>query len=163
MKTMIVALIAFAAAGAGGLYGWQQKSELDRTASALAAARDELARTTGELRSARELLAKANSELREQQAAAEKMRSERDVAVGILQQEKAYGERLRAELTLAQQQLAFVRTRQSQFAPPSILQPQQPMIIRAIPAPRPQSAASPASPIQGQSPQGFGSVGRPAQ
>jgi uncharacterized protein HemX len=163
MKTMIVALIALAAAGAGGLYGWQQKRELDRNASEFAATRAALAKATAELRSARELLAKATSELQEQQASAEKMRSERDEAVGFLQQEKAHGERLRAELTLAQQQLAFVRTRQSQFAPPSVVQPQQPMIIRAIPAPRPQSAASPASPIQGQSPQGFGSAGRPAQ
>jgi uncharacterized protein HemX len=149
MKAIIVAIIACGAAGAAGFYAWQQKQELDRTASELATTRATLTRANDELRKARETLARVVQELQEQQAAAEKMRSERDSAVTFLIQEKAYGERLRAELTLAQKQLAFVRTRQSlaPIAPPTVVQP-RPMVIRALPAPRPQSAASPAIGVQ---------------
>ena len=163
MKTLIVALIAFSAAGAAGFYGWQQKSELDRTVAELASTRAALARAADELRAARQTLADAAKEVAEQQADAQQMRTERDAAVGFLQQEKAYGERLRAELALAQQQLAFVRGRQQpQFAPPSAVQT-QPMIIRAVPAPRPQAAGAPAAAVQRQNPQGVGSAGIPGQ
>lgn len=153
MKTIIVAIIAFGVAGAAGFYAWQQKQELDRTAGELATARAALTRADDEVRKARESLAEATRELQRQQTAAEKMRSERDSAAAFLMQEKAHGERLRAELSLAQQQLAFARARPSatQIAPPTVVQP-RPMVIRALPAPRPQSAASPAI-----------GAGRPAQ
>jgi len=153
MKTIIVTTIAFGAAGASGFYAWQQKQERDRAVSELATARATLTRANDELRKARESLTKVVQELQQQQGAAEKMRSERDSAAAFLIQEKAYGERLRAELSLAQQQLAFARARPSpaQIAPPTVVQP-RPMVIRALPAPRPQSAASPAI-----------GVGRPAQ
>jgi hypothetical protein len=61
-------------------------------------------------------------------------------------QEKAYGERVRAELSLAQQQIAFMRTRGNPMPGrlEPTLAPMQPMVIRAMPASRPQSAAVPA-------------------
>lgn len=141
---ILVALIALAAAGAAGVYGWNQKQAHERTAAELSETRADLARASGELGKAREMLKQVAAELQQSQAAAEKLRGERDAAASFLQQEKAYGERLRAELTLAQQQLAFVRGRQSPAsAPPTaIMRPQQPMVIRAVPAPRPQGATS---------------------
>jgi hypothetical protein len=148
MKTLIVALVGVAAAAGTGYYGWQQKQALDRTSAELMTTRAALSKATGELRKARETLAEVVKELEQQQAVNDKLKSERDAAVAFLMQEKAYGERLRAELTLAQQQIAFMRTR---GAPPAAgryeptLAPIRPMVIQALPAPRPQSAAQPAA------------------
>ena len=148
MKTLIVALVGIAAAGGAGYYGWQQKLGLDRTTAELATTRAALSRATGELTKARETLAEVVKELEQQQAANEKLKSDRDAAVAFLMQEKAYGERVRAELTLAQQQIAFMRTRGASVPgryPPPMAVPVQPMVIQALPAPRPQSAAVPAA------------------
>ena len=152
MKTLIVALISIAAAGAAGYYGWRQKQELERTAAELTGTRAGLSKANGELAKARETLAVAVNELQEQQAANQKLTSERDTAVAFLMQEKAYGERLRAELTLAQQQIAFMRTR-GPSAPaaryePALAPQVRPMVIRALPAPQPQGAAMQARPPQ---------------
>ena len=146
MKTLIVALIGIAAAGGAGYYGWKQKQDLDRTTAELTGTRAALGKATAELAKARATLVEAVKELEQQQAANQKLATERDTAVAFLMQEKAYGERLRAELTLAQQQIAFMRTRGPSPAryEPS-LAPAQPMVIRALPAPRPQSAAQPAA------------------
>ena len=146
MKTVIVALIGIAAAAGAGFYGWQQKQELERTTAELAATRAALSRATGELKKARETLMEVAKELEQQQSANEKLKSERDAAVAFLVQEKAYGERVRAELTLAQQQIAFMRSRgtaPAQFPAARAIEA-QPMVIRALPAPRPQGAARPA-------------------
>lgn len=147
MKTLIVALVGIAAAASAGYYGWQQKKELERTTAELTSTRAALSKATGELTKAKETLVEVVKELQQQQAANEKLKSDRDAALAFLMQEKAYGERLRAELTLAQQQIAFMRTR---GAPPpgryepAMAVPVRPMVIQALPAPRPQSAAVPA-------------------
>ena len=158
MKTLIVALVGIAAAASAGYYGWKQKNELDRTTAELTTTRAALSRATGELTKARQTLVEVAKELEQQQATNEKLRSDRDAAVAFLMQEKAYGERLRAELTLAQQQIAFMRTRGGGGAPvryePSLAVPPQPMVIRALPAPRPQGAAAPAAaPVMARPPQ----------
>lgn len=145
MKTLIVALVGIAAAGGAGYYGWKQKLELDRTTAELTSTRAALSKATGELTKARETLVEVVKELQQQQAANEKLKSDRDTAVAFLMQEKAYGERVRAELALAQQQIAFLRTRGSSAAvpryEPSLAVPVKPMVIRALPAP--QGAAAP--------------------
>lgn len=150
MKTLIVALVAIAAAAGAGYYGWQQKQELERTAAELASTRAALSRATGELGKARQTLAEVVKELEQQQAANEKLKSDRDTAVAFLMQEKAYGERVRAELALAQQQIAFLRTRGNPI--PSRLEPTlapaRPMVIRALPAPQGLAAPMMARPPQ---------------
>lgn len=164
MKTLIVALVGLAAAAGAGYYGWKQKQELDRTSAELTNTRSALSRATGELTKARETLVEVAKELEQQHAANEKLKGERDAAAAFLMQEKAYGERLRAELTLARQQIAFMRSRGGAPAAaryePAIAIPAQPMVIRAIPAPRPQSAASPAQAVPAQ---GYGNLPRPGQ
>lgn len=150
MKTLIVALVGVAAAAGAGYYGWQQRQELDRASAELTTTRAALSRATGELRKARETLAEAAKELEGQQAANDRLRTERDAAVAFLMQEKAYGERLRGELTLAQQQIAFMRSRgappaAARYEPTLAPAPIRPMVIQALPAARPQSAAQPAA------------------
>ena len=67
MKTFIVALIGLAAAGGAGLYGWQQKRELDRTVAELATTRAALSRATKELAAARQTLRELVIELQLQE------------------------------------------------------------------------------------------------
>ena len=66
MKTFIAVLIGLAAAGAG-LYGWQQKRELDRTVAELATTRAALSRATKELAAARQALREVAIELQLQE------------------------------------------------------------------------------------------------
>jgi hypothetical protein len=99
-----------------------------------------------EARVAKERAAELAKELDEQKLMLVGLRSERDSAKLLLAAEKTHGERVRAELALAQQQIAYLRARAgvpAQFAPPT-LAPQRPMVIQAVPAPRPQGAAAPA-------------------
>ncbi|HET7671143.1 MAG TPA: hypothetical protein VFK84_12095 [Burkholderiales bacterium] len=152
MKTLIVALVGIAAAAGAGYYGWKQKLELDRTTAELTSTRAALSKATGELTKAKETLVEVVKELQQQQAANEKLKSDRDTAVAFLMQEKAYGERVRAELALAQQQIAFLRTRGSSAAvpryEPSLAVPVKPMVIRALPAPQAIGAPMMARPPQ---------------
>ncbi len=130
-----IAVVALAAAGGSGYYAWQQHAELQRANAELATTRASLARSSADLRAAREQVTAMQKDLDEQKGIAEMARADRDSARNLLAAEVTQGERVRAELQLMREQLAFVRGRQSpaQYAPPSVVQP-RPMVIRAAPA-----------------------------
>lgn len=155
----IALVVVVLGAAAGGFYGWQQHGELERTRSALAEVRAAADKASAEARSAKSEAAAARKELDEQKATLAQLKSERDSAVVFLETEKGHGARLQEELTLARQQIAFLRSRASaasypQFAPPTVVQPQMPLrvapahsgvqAIRAAPARAPS--------LEGQSP-----------
>ena len=131
----IVALVALAAAAAAGYYAWQQKqesgriaAELERTSTQLAAARAEERKARGEAEAARK-------ELDEQKGLVDQLRTERDSARAFLEAEKTHGERLQAELTLMQQQIAYLRTRGSSYGgvTPNLAPQARPLEVRIAP------------------------------
>lgn len=151
-KSIMVAvtLIALAAAGGSGYVAWQKHAELQRANAELASTRALLAKATADLGAARQQAATLEKDLVEQRAAAEEMRAERDSARNLLAAEAEQGNRLRADLQLMKEQLAFMRARPgpAQFAPPSAVRPSQPMVVRAAPGGRAVGAPLRAMPPQ---------------
>jgi uncharacterized protein HemX len=142
---IVLAIVVLGAAG-GGYLGWQQHQELARTKTELASTRSALDKANADARAARADAAAARKAFEDQTAALEQARSERDSAKAFLENEKTHAARLQAELGLAREQLAYMRARGSpaQYSqPPTVVRP-RPMVIQALPAPRPQGAASPA-------------------
>lgn len=134
ISTMAAVVIAALVAGGGvGAVAWQQHQQLVQTRTQLAETQAQLQTATSSLNAARTQLATMKKELDEQKLALDQVRAERDSAKVLLDAEKQYGERIRAELTLAREQLAFMRSRQTPtYARPQAIQPQ---IIRVVPAP----------------------------
>jgi len=127
-----VVLTAVVAGGAAGALAWRQHQQLVQARGQLAETQAQLQTATASLNAARTQLAALRTELDEQKMALDQTRAERDSAKVLLEAEKQYGERIRAELTLAREQLAFVRARQAPaYAAPRALEPQ---IIRVVPA-----------------------------
>jgi hypothetical protein len=144
LTTAAIALLAVTAVGAG-VFAGQQYWERAQAQSDLALARSQLAKAMGDLQGAKEQAIALRKEFDEQKLQADQMRADRDSARAVLEAEKARGERLVADLALLREQLAF-KTRRSggQYPAPVAVQPRRPMVIEATPAPRPQSATSPA-------------------
>jgi len=143
LATAAIALLAVTAVGAG-IFGGQQYWERAQVQSDLAGARSQLAKATGDLQLAKEQAAALRKEFDEQKLQADQMRADRDSARAVLEAEKARGERLVADMALLREQLAFkARQPAGQYPAPIAVQPTRPMVIRATPAPQPQSATSP--------------------
>jgi uncharacterized protein HemX len=141
------------AAGAGGFFGWQQHQELGRTRSELALTKSSLDKASAEARAAKTDAAAARKELEEQKAALQQARSEAENLKAFLDTEKAHSVRLQADLALAREQIAYLRTRGAAAYVPS---QQMPMTVR--PAPSRIEAIQ----VQRSAPQAVG-AGAPAQ
>jgi hypothetical protein len=153
ISTVGAALItALCVGGGAGAFLWQQHQNLQRARGELAESQAALQTATASANAARTQLNAIRKELDEQTMAFDQARAERDSAKVLLEAEKQHGERVRAELTLALEQLAFMRTRQPSYATPQVVQPR---ILRVAPASsRPQAigAAVPALQVQRLSP-----------
>lgn len=145
-----VAALAIAAGGGAGAIAWQKNRELQQANAELATTRATLARATRDLRAAQQQVAALEKDLAEARSTADMARAERDSVRNLLAAESEQGNRLRAEVQLLRQQIAFVRSRQApaQFAPPMVAPQPRPMVIRAGPAGQAVGAPSPAMPAQ---------------
>lgn len=151
ISTIGAALVAAVVAGGGGAAAaWLQHQSLVQARSELVAARTQMQTAQASANAARTQLDTVRKELDQQKAAFDQARAERDSAKALLEAEKQHGERIRAELTLAREQLAYVRNRQMPaYAAPRTVEPQ---ILRVAPAStRPQAIGRgvPAA-VQGQ-------------
>jgi hypothetical protein len=151
ISTIGAAIIAAVVAGGGaGAVAWQQHQQLVRVRGELAESQVALQTANASANAARTQLAAVRKDLDEQKMALEQVRAELNSARVLFEAEKQHGERLRAELTLTKEQLAFMRTRQMPSYPTMV----RPQILRVEPASnRPQAVGvgAPAA-IQRQSP-----------
>jgi chromosome segregation ATPase len=137
------------AAAGGGFFGWQQHQELGRTKSELTNTRGALDKAAAEARTAKADAASARKELDDQKASFEQMRVERDAAKAFLDTERAHSARLQQDLTLAREQMAYMRSRSSspaRVAEPMLVQPRPARIEAIRTAPRAVAAPAPATP-----------------
>jgi hypothetical protein len=131
ISTAAIALVlVLLGTAAGGFFGWQQHQELRRTQFDLASARAAADKASADARAAKADAATARKEFEEQKAALQQARSEADTAKVFLESEKATAVRLQADLKLAREQIAYMRTRGSPYAVPE----QQPMVVRPAPS-----------------------------
>ena len=148
MKTLIAVLVVGAGAGA---FAWFQHQDLVHLRGELAETKVQLATAVASANTARTQLAAMQKEFDEQKAAFDLARAERDSAKNLLEAEKQHNERIRAELTLARQQIVMLSQRPA-YAAPSVVQPR---IMRVEPAAsRPQAigAGMPALQVERRSP-----------
>jgi hypothetical protein len=130
MKTIALVVVVIAAVAAAGL-AWQRTQALEEAQAALASANSLLQKTRSELRSVTAEVAPLRKESAEQKATIEQQRVELASAKSFLDAERASTIRVREELTLAKEQIAFMaRSRATQSAPPFAL----PMPVRPPPA-----------------------------
>ena len=136
VSTAAIALIlVLLGIAGGGFLGWQQHQELRRTQLDLASARAAADKASADARAAKADAATVRKELEEQKAALQQARSEAETAKTFLEGEKAHSMRLQADLKLAREQMAYLRSRgAANFGAPVLVAPQQPMVIRAAPA-----------------------------
>jgi hypothetical protein len=132
ISTAAVALVlVLVGAAAGGYFGWQQHRQLVDTKADLGMARLALDRASADARAAKADATAARQELESQKAALQQALSEAELAKAGRDMEKARSERLQADLTLAREQIAFMRTRGGG----AMALPQQPpMIVRPAPS-----------------------------
>ena len=151
MDTRITAVLLVAAVAGGGYAGWKLYSELGRLRVEVASTKQALEQAKTEARVAKEKAVALEKELDEQKFQVTAMRTERDSARVMQQAAMRHSERMQQELMLAQQQIQYLRARAGVSGTQALPQvaPQRPMIIQAIPAPRPQGAAV-AAPVPGQ-------------
>jgi len=167
VSTAAIALIlVLLGIAGGGFLGWQQHQELRRTQLDLASARAAADKASADARAAKADAAATRKELEEQKAALQQARSEADTAKVFLESEKAHSLRLQADLKLAREQIAYMRTRGGGPVPAAV--PLQPMVVRPAPSrieavqvqrSAPQAVGVPAQPEPGP---GYGTA-RPPQ
>ncbi len=141
-------VVALGAAG-GGAFAWQQHQELARARIELASTKSALDQASADARTAKADAATARKEVEDQKAALQQARSDAESAKTFMESEKAHAARLQAELTLAREQIAFMRARAqpAQYSQPSIVQPRPIAVERsAIQGMQVQRAAPAAAP-----------------
>ena len=132
ISTVAAAVIsAVVVGGAAGAVAWWQHQNLMHVRAELAETQAQLQTAIASANAARTQLNAVRKELDEQKIAFEQVRAERDSNRNLLEAEKQHGERLRAELTRAREQIAML-SRRPAYAPPQAVQPQ---ILRVVPAP----------------------------
>jgi septal ring factor EnvC (AmiA/AmiB activator) len=138
MKTIGLVVAVVAAVAAAG-FAWQRNQALEETRVALAGANTQLQKTQAELKSVTAEIAPLRKESAEQKTAIEQQRAELNTAKLFLDSERTSTARLREELTMAKEQIAFIiKSRAAQSAPaaypaPTLVRPPKPMVIRAAP------------------------------
>ena len=154
---IVLAIVVLAAAG-GGFFGWQQHQELARVKSDLSATKASLDQATGEARNAKADAISAKKELEDQKAALQQARVDVDAAKGFLEMEKSHSARLQQELTLAHEQMAYLRGRSAPagYRDPGVIpravviQPSRIEAIRVMPGQAQQRAVSPGAPASSE-------------
>jgi hypothetical protein len=151
MDTRITAVLLAAAVAGGGYAGWKLYSELGRLRVEVVNTKQALEQAKTEARVTREKAVALQKDLDEQKIQVTALTAERDSARVLQQAALRHSERMQQDLLLAQQQIAYLRARAGVSATQGLpqLAPQRPMIIQALPAPRPQGAAV-AAPVPGQ-------------
>ena len=156
---IVLAIVVLAAAG-GGYFGWRQHQDLMQTKSDLAATKTALAKASADANAAKADAAAARKEVEDQKAALQQARIDAEVAGKFLEMEKVHSARLQQELTLAREQMAYMRARGAAAGgriPPEMV----PMIVQprieairiapsAVQQQRAIGAASPAKPPASQ-------------
>jgi len=151
MDTRITAVLLAVAVAGGGYAGWKLYSEMGQLRIALVTARQSLEQAKAEASAAKDKVIAVQKDLDEVKFQATALRAERDSAKVMQEAAIRHSERMQQELQLAQQQIQYLRARAGVSASQALpqLAPQRPMVIQAIPAPRPQGAAV-AAPVPGQ-------------
>ena len=151
MDSRITAVLLVAAIAGGGYAGWKLYSEMGQLRIALVTARQSLEQAKTEASVAKEKVSAVQKELDEVKFQATALRTERDSARVMQEAALRHNDRMQQELELAKRQVEYLRARAGVSATQGLpqLAPQRPMIIQAIPAPRPQGAAV-AAPVPGQ-------------
>jgi uncharacterized protein HemX len=128
----IALVIVLVGAAGGGYYAWQQQRELMRARSELAEAKSALDKAAADARAAKTQADAARKELDEQKATLAQLKTKRDAAVAFLETEKAHAARIQADLTLAREQMAFLRSRSAPaaYSPPRLAP--QPMPVPVL-------------------------------
>ena len=137
---MIPLALAVIVALAAAVFAWQKNQALEETRVALAGANTQLQKTQAELKSISAEIAPLRKESAEQNAALEQLRAELNTAKVFLESERASMVRLREELAMAKEQIAFMsKTRAAQSGsanpmPVMMIRPATPMRIEAAPS-----------------------------
>jgi hypothetical protein len=155
MQTQIAAALLAVAIAGGGYAGWRVYAELGNVRAELTGTKVALEQAKTEAKAAKEKTNELARERDELKIAEAGLRAERDSARMLIESAQRQNERMAQDMVLMQQQLAYLRARAgtpAQFAQPQLM-PQRPMVIQALPAPRPQSATvgvSVSAPVPGQ-------------
>ena len=152
MKLIVVAVVAGLAAVAAGGFAWHQYQAHLETRTSLARAQAELQKSTTDLKAAQDELIALRRQFSEQEMALNQLQAEMVNARAFIDAERAVSARLRAELVKMKEEYATAlragRSAQSRnpapAAPMLIRQPQQPMVIRAVPGGASVQRANPA-------------------
>jgi len=145
----VALVIVLLGAAGGGFFAWQEHQELMLAKSELASTKSTLDQASADARTAKADAAAARKECEDQKAALQQARSDAESAKAFMESEKAHAARLQAELTLAREQMAFMRARAqpAQYSQPTLVRP-QPIRVEAIRGSQVQRAAP--APASGQ-------------
>lgn len=136
MKIALV-IVCLAAAG-GGYFGWQQHQDLVRIKGELASTKTSLDKANADANAARTEAAAARKAFEDQKAELTQARMDVESAGKFLEMEKTHSARLQQELTLAREQMAYMRGRNTsaRFPEGMVPMPVQPQIreIRIAPS-----------------------------
>lgn len=108
-----VAVLAALAAGGAGYVAWQNTEQVGRLQSELETTKNAVLKVRGDLRQASQDVAAAAKESKELKVAAERLSAERDAVRASMENAQAAGERMRAELALAKEQISYFSARAS--------------------------------------------------
>jgi uncharacterized protein HemX len=110
---VVVAALAVLAAGGAGYLAWQNKTELERLQADFTTTKSSLDKARVDLRKATQEAAAASKDAKELKAAADRLSAERDAVRTSMENSQANGDRLRAELALAKDQVSYLASRSS--------------------------------------------------
>src|SRR5262245_43906482 len=109
----IVAAVAVLAAGGAGFFAWQNMAQVEQLQGELTTAKSGLDKARTDFRKSQQELAAASKDAKEHKAAAARLSAERDSVRTSMENAQANGERLRAELALAKDQISYLTARTS--------------------------------------------------
>jgi uncharacterized protein (DUF3084 family) len=107
----LAAGLAVAAALGAGFFAWQKTEEAGRLRSELTRTRSDLDKARADVKKAAQDVAAASKEAKELKVATERLTAERDTVRSSMEAEQATGVRLRAELSLAKDQVSYLSAR----------------------------------------------------
>jgi len=109
----VVAVLAVLAAGGAGYFALQNMAQVEQLQGELNTARSGMDKARADLRKATQDLAAAAKDAKDAKAAAERLVTERDQVRTSMENSQANGDRLRAELALAKDQISYLSARSS--------------------------------------------------
>jgi peptidoglycan hydrolase CwlO-like protein len=142
MKSIPLILAIVVAIAASG-FAWQRNQALDEARAALSGANTQLQKAQADLKSVTAEVAPLRKEAADQKATIDQLQAELSSARAFLEAERAATARIRDELTLTKEKMAFMdRSRAAPSAQPGLGYPAPtmirpsapPMVIRAVPS-----------------------------